>query len=164
MNKQFIFLIISASILILSAIVICVAPIINKIEISSKPNWKPSQWGNLNCKIFADEEKKEKVNLDNIQKMRKLKNLCYRQKAIYGLEFSSFIIDLILSFICANLALFHYFNVGENFVKKTGLIGLISGIIGFIITLVYVCFSGYIFANDPAYGRVDPSNLIFMDL
>ena len=166
MNNQLIFLIISTSILVLSAIVICVAPIMNniqiEIEVTTPPSprtWKPSQLGNLNCKIFADEEKKEKVELDEIQRMRKLKNLCYRQKAIYGLEYSSFIIDLILSFICANLALFHYLNVGEDFVKKTGLLGLISGIIGFIITLVYVIYSGYIFTNDPAYVTVDPENL-----
>ena len=168
MNNQLIFLIISTSILVLSAIVICVAPIMNNIQIEEviptlpSPTlwtWKPSQLGNLNCKIFADEEKKEKVELDEIQRMRKLKNLCYRQKAIYGLEYSSFIIDLILSFICANLALFHYLNVGEDFVKKTGLLGLISGIIGFIITLVYVIYSGYIFTNDPAYVTVDPPNL-----
>ena len=168
MNNQLIFLIISTSILVLSAIVICVAPIMNNIQIEEviptlpSPTlwtWKPSQLGNLNCKIFADEEKKEKVELDEIQRMRKLKNLCYRQKAIYGLEYSSFIIDLILSFICANLALFHYLNVGEDFVKKTGLLGLISGIIGFIITLVYVIYSGYIFTNDPAYVTVDPPYL-----
>ena len=159
MNNQLIFLIISTSILVLSAIVICVAPIMNNIQVEDEPQWKPSQLGNLNCKIFADEEKKEKVELDEIQRMRKLKNLCYRQKAIYGLEYSSFIIDLILSFICANLALFHYLNVGEDFVKKTGLLGLISGIIGFIITLVYVIYSGYIFTNDPAYVTVDPPNL-----
>ena len=162
MNKQLIFLIISSSILVLSAIAICVAPIINKIEIESEPDWKPSQWGSLNCKIFADEEKKEQVELDELQKMRKLKNLCYRQKAIYGLEYSSFILDLILSFICANLALYHYLNVGENFVKKTGLIGLISGIIGFILTLVYVSYSGYIFTNDPAYGGVNTSTQSFI--
>ena len=166
MNNQLIFLIISTSILVLSAIVICVAPIMNniqiEIEVTTPPSprtWKPSQLGNLNCKIFADEEKKEGIKLDEIQKMRKLKNLCYRQKAIYGLEYSSFIIDLILSFICANLALFHYLNVGEDFVKKTGLLGLISGIIGFIITLVYVIYSGYIFTNDPAYVTVDPPYL-----
>lgn len=159
MNNQLIFLIISTSILVLSAIVICVAPIMNNIQVEDEPQWKPSQLGNLNCKIFADEEKKEKVELDEIQRMRKLKNLCYRQKAIYGLEYSSFIIDLILSFICANLALFHYLKVGEDFVKKTGLLGLISGIIGFIITLVYVIYSGYIFTNDPAYVIVDPQNL-----
>ena len=159
MNNQLIFLIISTSILVLSAIVICVAPIMNNIQVEDEPQWKPSQLGNLNCKIFADEEKKEKVELDEIQRMRKLKNLCYRQKAIYGLEYSSFIIDLILSFICANLALLHYLYVGEDFVKKTGLLGLISGIIGFIITLVYVIYSGYIFTNDPAYVIVNPQNL-----
>ena len=160
MNKQLIFLIISSSVLILSAIVICVAPIMNNIEISYQ-SWKPSKLSSLNCKIFADEEKKETIELDKLQKMRKLKNLCYRQKAIYGLEFSSFILELVFSFICANLALLHYLKIGENFVKKTGFIGLITGIVGFIMTFVYVIYSGYIFTNDPAYGvlKIDSQNL-----
>ena len=70
---------------------------------------------------------------------------------MYGLEYSSFIIDLGLGFICAQLALLHYFQIGKSFEKITGLIGLIGGGIGFILTLVYVCFSGYIFNNDPAF-------------
>ena len=45
--------------------------------------------------------------------------------------------------------------------KKTGLIGLITGIIGFILTLVYVCFSGYIFTNDEAYGIINISGISF---
>ena len=34
---------------------------------------------------------------------------------------------------------------------------LIGGSIGFVLTLVYVCFSGYIFNNDVAFKRVDDS-------
>jgi hypothetical protein len=49
----------------------------------------------------------------------------------------------------------HYFNAGKSFEKKTGLIGLIGGGIGFIITLIYVCYSGYIFNNDTAYKQPD---------
>ena len=152
MNKSLIFLIISTSILILSAVVICVSPIINNIEVGS---WKPANWKNLNCKIISDQEKSESVSLDDIQKYRRYKNICYRQKAMYGLEYSAFIINIILTFVCADLTLLHYLNIGKEFEKKTGLIGFISGIIGFILTLVYVCFSGYIFTNDAAYGVIN---------
>ena len=158
MNKTLIFLIISTSVFVLSAVVICVAPIINKIHLTSQPNWKPSKWGDLNCQLLADRENDNTLNLDNMQKIKKYKNLCYRQKAMYGLEHSAFIINAILSFICADLTLLHYLNAGKDFQKKTGLIGLISGIIGFILTLVYVSFSGYIFNNDIAYGYLDLSN------
>ena len=155
MNISLIFLIISTSILVLSAVVICVSPIINNIEVE---DWSPASWKNLNCKIIADLEKEDGVSLDNIQKYRRYKNICYRQKAMYGLEYSAFIINIILTFVCADLTLLHYLNIGKDFEKKTGLIGLITGIIGFILTLVYVCFSGYIFTNDAAYGRFTFSN------
>ena len=158
MNKSLIFLIIATSILVLSAIVICVSPIINDIQVG---NWKPSDWRNLNCKIIADREKADRVTLDNMQKYRRYKNICYRQKAMYGLENSAFIINIILSFVCADLTLLHYLNIGKDFEKKTGLIGLITGIIGFILTLVYVCFSGYIFTNDEAYGIINISGISF---
>ena len=49
------------------------------------------------------------------------------------------------------MALLHYFQVGKSFEKTTGLIGLIGGVIGFVLTLVYVCYSGYIFNNDIFY-------------
>ena len=70
---------------------------------------------------------------------------------MYGLEHSAFIINAILAFVCGYLTLLHYLNVGKDFEKKTGLIGLISGAIGFVLTFLYVCYSGYIFNNDLAY-------------
>ena len=158
MNKILIFLIIATSILVLSAIVICVSPIINNIEVNA---WRPANWRNLNCQIFADKIKEENVKLNDLQKYKKYKNICYRQKAMYGLENSAFIINIILTFVCVNLTLLHYLNVGKSFEKKTGLMGLIAGIIGFILTLAYVCFSGYIFNNDAAYGIIDTSSLSF---
>ena len=163
MNKTLIFLIISTSILVLSAVVICVAPIINDIQVELPGGniWKPSNWRNLNCQIFADKEKSDTLTLDEIQQYKNNKNLCYRQKAMYALEYSAFIIDAILAFICADLTLLHYLNVGKDFEKKTGIIGIISGIIGCIITLVYACYSGYIFNNDVAYGILDDSNQQF---
>ena len=149
MNKTVIFLFIATSILVLSIICVCVSPIINDILD------KFSEWGKFNCQYYADKAKYTK-SLDEKFKQDKIKNLCYRQNAMYGLEYSSFIIDLGISFICAQLALLHYFKIGKSFEKITGLIGLIGGAIGFILTLVYVCFSGYIFNNDVAFK--DPIN------
>jgi hypothetical protein len=148
MNKLVIFLFIAAAILIFSIISISVAPIINLI----KPEF--SQWGKFNCQYYADIAKYSD-SLDEKFKNEEKRNLCYRQNAMYGLEYSSFIIDIGLGFICAQLALFHYFQIGKSFIKYTGLIGLIGGAIGFILTLVYVCFSGYIFTNDTAFKYPD---------
>ena len=148
MNKTLIFLIISIALLVLSAIVICIAPLDNNLELN---NFTPYNWGKRNCAMYADYLDWDNLPLDSIQQRRKYKNMCYRQKAMYGLEHSAFIINAILSFVCAYLTLLHYLNVGKDFEKKTGLIGLISGAIGFVLTFLYVCYSGYIFNNDPSY-------------
>ena len=144
MNKTVIFLFIASAILALSIICVSVCPIINDILD------KFTNWGKYNCQKYADKAKYTK-SLDEKYKQEKIKNLCYRQNAMYGLEYSSFIIDLGISFICAQLTLLHFFKIGKSFEKITGLIGLIGGAIGFILTLVYVCFSGYIFNNDVAF-------------
>lgn len=144
MNKLVIFLFIAIAILLFSIISVSVAPIMNNILD------KFGDWGKFNCKYYADQAKYSD-SLDEKYKQEKLRNLCYRQNAMYGLEYSSFIIDLGIGFLCAQLALLHYFQIGKSFEKITGLIGLVGGGIGFILTLVYVCFSGYIFDNDAAF-------------
>ena len=169
MNKTLIFLCFSTAILVLSLITICISPIINNIKVKVNVNgieWSISKWRTLNCKIFADRENSENVELDHIQKLKRMKTLCNRKKAMHDLEFASLIINLVLGFLCSNLSLLHYLNVGKDFEKKTGMIGFITGIICFILTFVYVCFNGYIFNNDIAYAEVynnnaDPSNSNF---
>ena len=148
MNKIVIFLFIALAILIFSIISICVAPVFNNIL----GNF--SDWGQINCQKYADIAKFSK-DLDERFKNEYLRDLCYRKNAMYGLEYSSLIIDIAIGFLCGQLALLHYFQVGKSFEKTTGLIGLIGGAIGFVLTLVYVCYSGYIFNNDVAYGTFD---------
>lgn len=165
MNKTIIFLFIATAILLFSIISVSVAPVINNI-IGEFGNW-----GKRNCKMYADKAKYAQY-LDDKYKNERERNLCYRQNAMYGLEYSSFIIDLGIGFLCAQLALLHYFKIGQSFEKITGLIGLIGGAIGFILTLIYVCFSGYIFNNDVssekrlysngASYRIDGSKQIFI--
>ena len=152
MNNLVIFLFIALAILIFSIISVSVAPIINNIL------GHFSRWGKFNCKFYADSAKYSE-SLDDKFRQEKLRNLCYRQNGMYGLEYSSFIIDLGLGFICAQLALLHYFQIGKSFEKITGLIGLIGGGIGFILTLIYVCFSGYIFTQDTAFKTPESSSI-----
>jgi len=143
MNKIFIFFLLATCTVLLSVAVIAVGPITNKII--------GNDWGYQNCQLLADQEKLMK---GDVTKLKYMKNLCYRQKAMHDMEYTSFIINILLGFICADLAFLHYLGFGKDFEMKTGVIGLISGIIGFILTLVYVCYSGYIFTKDVAYMNI----------
>jgi len=146
MNKGLIFLCLACGLLALTIVTICVAP--NITERLFDPD--------DNCQIFADSHKqvKDDKNLSDDDKDKKIeyldkgKHLCERQKAMFGLEYASLISDLVFGFSCTLLSLLHFFDVGKPFEKITGLIGLISGIIGFILTLIYIIYSGYIFTND----------------
>ena len=105
----------------------------------------------MNCKYNSDEYKEAKKLTSDKKALKPYKhalNLCNRQKAVYGLEHASLIIDVFLGFLCLILGLLHYFDVGKPFEKVTGIIGLATGVIQFVLTLVYVCYSGYIFTND----------------
>ena len=140
MNKIFIFCLLATCTVLLSVVILAVGPITNKLI--------GDDWGKLNCQILSDQVKLLK---GDVTKLENMKNLCYRQKTMYDMEYAAFIINIVLSFICADLALLHYMDIGKDFEMKTGVIGLASGVIGFVLTLVYVCYSGYIFTNDVAY-------------
>ena len=161
MNKTLIFLCISCGIVIFTVIVINTGPVLRLGK------------GNAyeNCKILADLQEyndDEKINQNKnvreriVKSFKKAKNKCNRDKAIYGLEYASVVLDVVLGFICALLSLLHYFEVGKSFQKYTGLIGCISGIICFIITFVYFVYSTYIFNNDsPAIDYNSSSGFVY---
>jgi hypothetical protein len=154
--KRTLFLCFSGAIVLLTIICFCTAPIINKVIPQS------TDWNTDNCKLKEDEYKivKERsgATKEEIDYYKRIKNECNRKKAMYGLEYSALILDIILGFICAILGILHYFDVGKSFENISGLIGLISGIVGFILTFVYLCYSSYIFTNDPAYGNIAKLN------
>ena len=64
-----------------------------------------------------------------------------------GLEYSPFNFNIVFGFICALLGLFNYLKIG-NIGKIVRLIGIGSGIIGFVLTLVYIIYSGIILTKD----------------
>lgn len=132
--------------LVLSIITICLSPIMgmNLFNLDANRNsddyefWK-NKWTN------PDDSQKLKL----IEKKRQI-NLIKRAKAMNGLEHASLICDIFFGGSCALLGLLHYLEVGKNFEKKTGLIGIIGGSIGFILTFVYFGFSAYVFNNESA--------------
>ena len=132
MTKNTLILIFSTCILILSVIILSVGPITNK-KIGTN-------WGYQNCGLISDQ-----IDLlkDDTDKLKKMRNLCRREKAMYDLEYAAFIINIVLGFVCADLTLLHYMGISKDFEVKTGIIGFASGIIGFILTLVYICYSEY---------------------
>ena len=145
MNKTLIFLCIASALLIFSIIVVNTSPAINGIV---------DDWRALNCKRYSDYHDyiiklDTYANKDEYLELSKEgRNVCNRRKAMYGLEYSSIVCDIVLGFFCAFLSLLHYFGVGKVFEKVTGIIGIASGVICFILTLVYIIYSGYIFTND----------------
>ena len=151
--KKTLFLALSAAIVIFSIISICCAPIINGILTES------SSWKTENCKLESDTYKNLKKTSGTtdaqLKAQKKILNKCNRHKAMYGLEYSSLILDVTLGSICAILGLLHYFDVAKPFEKITGIIGLATGVIGFVLTLVYVCYSGYIFTKETAPDTYD---------
>ena len=152
MNKGLIFLGLSCGILLLTIVTICNAPIITHTIKDA------DEWGVQNCQYYADNHKdiEDDKDLDKDEKDKQLesndkeKHLCERTKAMYGLEYAAFILDLVFGFACTLFSLLHFFGVGKSFEKLTGIIGLICGVIDFIFTLIYIIYSGYIFTNDNA--------------
>ena len=90
-----------------------------------------------------------------IKVRKKVLNQCNRHKAMYGLEYSSLILDVMLGFVCLILGLLHYYNVAKPFEKITGIIGVATGIIGFFLNSVYIYYSWYIFINEIAPDSYD---------
>ena len=148
MNKTLIFFCISCCLLIFSIIVVCTGPVITGIVDDS--------WKNQNCQRYSDHRKnvddKNTITGDIKEEFKKYlkkgQHLCERQKAMYGLEYASLVSDLFFGVLCSLLSLLHYFGIGKYCEKVTGIIGLACGIIGFILTLIYIIYSGYIFTND----------------
>ena len=66
---------------------------------------------------------------------------------MYDMEYTSFIFNMTIGFVCGLLGLFHLFEVKKEFVSKTGLIGLVCGIIGFIFSFVYVILNGLVYTT-----------------
>ena len=157
--KHLIFLCVATCIFILSVIVLNVAPSVNGLVgkgFTVMGNIMYPGFADYPCSWYTDEYndikdgvKTHTGSLDKdkyLDQLKDGKSDCLKKKAYVGLEYSAFIIDVIFSFICAILGLLLY--SGNNIGKIVGLIGLASGAVGFVLTFVYIIYSGIVFNND----------------
>ncbi len=148
MGKGFLFFCCSCVILALTIVNLSIGPAISGRAVDDDDD---VTWGNLNCaKKKDDYDKADDGTLSDADKKGYEVRIdkCERRKAMYNMEYTSFVFDVVIGFICGLLGLLHIFEVKKDFVANTGLIGLICGIIGFVLTLVYVIFNGLVFTNN----------------
>lgn len=155
MGKGLIFFCCACAILVFTIINLSVGPAISG---------KMGNWGTANCASFKDLYDFAK---DNGVKGDDLKygaefwlNYCNNHKGMYNMEYTSFIFDIVIGFVCGLLGLLHIFEVKKDLVSKTGLVGLGCGIVGFVFTFVYVILNGIVMTTT-YYGTityVDPEN------
>jgi hypothetical protein len=164
--KKLVFLCIAIAITTFSVIVLNISPVINElgsfdkhencIEYSDKYNYIKEKAVNELTPEYTDEirqlplyhpldenEKKQFLDL-----LKEGENNCKKNKAIVGLEYTSFIINIVFGFSSTFLGLLYFLGVGNNLGKINGFIGLGAGVIGFVLTSIYAIYSGIIFNNN----------------
>ena len=149
----------AGAILLFSVIVVNIAPAINDLV-------EGSYWSSRSCSYLNDEykyTKSKKVPGDYLTQeqkdeeldyYKKAKNRCERKKAMVGLEYTALNINLVCGFICTLLGFFHFFNIGGDMGKIPSFAGLGTGIVGFVLTLVYVIESGLVFNDIDGSGEI----------
>ena len=156
--KNLIFLCIASAVVILTILDLNMGPVIKEdVSVNSwydescqkyvnlhKYNKDKSvtELSSLNVGVSTEDDKEDWLNLLN-----EGKNICYRKKAMIGLEYASFNFNIVFGFTCSLLGLLNYVNAANNLKKIIGLIGLASGAIGFVLNLVYIIYSELIFNN-----------------
>ena len=138
MNHERTFLIFSSVILVFAVINLSVGPAINK---------RVNDWSLDNCGIISDELDDLIHNNADVETIKtKEKNLtrCRNRKTMYILEEMSFITNLIIGFICFLIA---SFGLEKELKTRMGIVGMIFGVIGAIITFLYVIYNGIVCTN-----------------
>ena len=141
MGKGLLFFCCSCCILVLTIINLSVGPIVHNVI--------DDDLGTQNCELYKDLKDSATTEKDK-EKYQSQIDYCTRTKGMHDMEYTAFIFDIVIGFVCGLIGLLHLFDLKKDFVSNTGLIGLISGIIGFVLTFVYVIFNGIVFTSNYA--------------
>ena len=145
MGKGLLFFCCACCILVLTVINLSVGPVINRKAVYVT--------GTENCAKLSDDyddEKKDNPNMSDEEKKYEWEwdiTRCKRMKGMHDMEYTSFIFDIVIGFVCGLIGLLHLFDLKKDFVSNTGLIGLGCGVVGFVLTFVYVIFNGIVYTN-----------------
>jgi hypothetical protein len=147
MGKGFLFFAFSCCILVLSIINLSIGPVVNKVVDKTKIGNDKVAWGTPNVARYKD-LKNDMDDEDKKNRIQSVIDALERFKGMHDMEYTSFIFDIVIGFVCSLLGLFHLFDLKkEEFASKTGLIGFICGIVGFALSFVYVIFNGLVFTG-----------------
>ena len=157
MGKGLLFLCCSCFILVLTIVNLSIGPITSGTVKRFFAGGDYPDWGTANCKAAKDAWDDDKSDDDTVKYGTKYAyQTCQRAKGMHDMEYTAFIFDIVIGFICGLLGLLHLFDLKKDFVSNTGLIGLICGVVGFVLTLVYVIFNGLVYTtvyvNDDLVG------------
>jgi len=106
------------------------------------------EWEYINCnKISDDIEEYEKNNIPITNPElynEELYNLrhCRLKRATFSMEHVSFIFNVVIGFVCLLVGIFNY---QDKSIPKGNLIGILCGILGFILTIIYIIIGGILF-------------------
>ena len=162
MGKGLLFFCCACCILTLTIINLSIGPIISGAASRFFGNGNSVvDLGTQNCKVFKDilDTAKDNPNHDDdeIKYNEEYEyNTCTRAKGMHDMEYTAFIFDIVIGFVCGLIGLLHLFDLKKDFVANTGLIGLVCGIVGFVLTFVYVIFNGLVYTTvyvDDIYKR-----------
>ena len=144
------FLICSCVILIFTIINFGVGPAINKRV--------GDDFSYVDCSYFSDqldEYKKSNPSSKALKTYEDLVTMCRRGKAMYNMEYTTFIFNIIISFICTLLG---FYGLEKEMIPKTSRIGLLCGVTGFIMTFIYVILTGVTYTS-----TIDSSSIYKLD-
>jgi len=145
MTKGLIFFCCACAILLFTIINLSVGPIISG---TVGHNNNDLYWGTANCAYYKDQYDESDDSGDELKYGDEWrKDECIRKKAMHDMEYTSFIFNAVIGYVCATLGLLHLFEVKKEFVSKTGLIGLGCGIVGFVFSFVYVILNGLVYTT-----------------
>ena len=151
MGKGLLFFCCACCILVLTIINLSIGPVISKavgVGDSSSNSIFAIPWATANCEEIKD-AKDDDTSCDDACKKGYDSRIdyCTRAKGMHDMEYTAFIFDIVIGFVCGLIGLLHLFDLKKDFVSNTGLIGLICGIVGFVLTFVYVIFNGMVFTG-----------------
>ena len=146
MGKGLLFFCCACCILVLTIVNLSIGPVISGVVGGDIVFNKP--WGLVNCKKLKDDYDDAQGLTEAQEKDYETQiDYCTRIKGMHDMEYTAFIFDIVIGFICGLVGLLHLFDLKKDFVSNTGLIGLICGIVGFVLTFVYVIFNGIVFTG-----------------
>ena len=148
------FFICSCAILIFAITNFSIGPAINKKLVSAQ------EFSVSNCDYEADKYEKALEQDPNMLEIIKEESeynitMCRNKKAMVNMEYTSFFFNTAIGLICVLLGLHA---LQKDLIPKTGLIGMVCGVVGFALTFVYIILNGIIYTNyspNKYYYKID---------